>query len=1309
MKQKVLFLLILIALLFLSQADAGTNQPIDKITCQKAIERVYWEHRIWPKENIQPKPLFESMMSDEAIIAKVDDMLKKTNALEHYWNKSISGAQLQAEIEHMAKYSKQPEILKELWQSLHNDPYVIAECLARPILTDTLIRNQYAFDNKFHGQLKNKVVSELKKYTEIAQLKSLSGAYIEMIWKKTNNDKEALLPVPGKNNQMLLNKGEWNQFIEKLAGIYNTDSLQAGKLSTLKEDMHNFYVIAILEKADTQIKIASVSWKKNSFDRWWENESALISTRIQEPQFEYSLPIIALQNCTADTWESTAYVPRPRSNFSTVWTGTEMIVFGGLDENMLPQGSGGKYNPATDQWEPLSIFNAPAGRDNHAAVWSGTEMIVWGGCAIGTCDTTHNSGGRYNPTTDTWTATSLSGAAHSRYFYTAVWSGTEMIVWGGCYIQAGSPVLINSGGKYNPGTDSWTDTSSTDAPSARYIHTAVWSGTEMIVWGGVSVEDPQETNTGGIYNPGTDTWTATSLTNAPAGRWRHSAVWGGTTMIVWGGMDVDGNLLNTGGKLNATGNTWVATSTTNAPAGRWRHTAVWTGTEMILWGGQGDYGLLNSGGKYTPGTDTWTATSTVNVPDPRLRHGSVWTGAEMIVWGGFNGAFLSSGGRYNPTTNSWNSMFDTATPWERWAHSAVWTGMEMIVWGGYDDSSYYNTGGIYNPALDTWSATSLLGAPSPRYGHTALWTGQQMILWGGYDGSVYYNDGARYNPATNKWVATSLTNAASVREFHTAVWNGNEMIVWGGVDGNSWLDTGGKYSPYSDSWTLTSTVNAPVGRVNHTAVWSGTQMFIWGGSYGNFTNTGASYEPSTDTWTTITTTGAPSARQNHTAVWSGSTLIIWGGIDASAALNTGGVFNGSSWSPTTVTDAPSARTAHTAVWAQTEMLVWGGFDGLSSYFGDGKKYNPSSDSWTAMSSTNAPDARYNHTAVATQEGMIVWGGHVWGGNRFVNLNTGGYYCAPQSIVHLIAHKPVVDDVGNPVVNGIIEPDEDVFLKGELMNVGTATANSVTGDLGSFDPTIIIWDSIASYPTIAPNATVQCANCYDVAAPAANRPGTHWDFNVVEWPHCSGCGQTSFEFTYHVGYSFTDVPPSNLFYTYVEKLLHSGATSGCTSTTFCPTSIVQRQAMAKFICMAMETAQPGSCPIDVCTDTFADVSSSNPFCPYIEALYFTGVVAGCQETPSLLYCPANLTQRQAMAKFICIAMELAHPGSCSATACAGIFQDVTASNPFCPYIEALYTGGVVSGCSASPLHYCPGSLVQRNQMAKFIVNAFGFTL
>ena len=56
-----------------------------------------------------------------------------------------------------------------------------------------------------------------------------------------------------------------------------------------------------------------------------------------------------------------------------------------------------------------------------------------------------------------------------------------MIVWGGAN---GS---LNTGGRYNPSTDSWTATSMTNAPSARADHTAVWTGSEMIVWGGVII------------------------------------------------------------------------------------------------------------------------------------------------------------------------------------------------------------------------------------------------------------------------------------------------------------------------------------------------------------------------------------------------------------------------------------------------------------------------------------------------------------------------------------------------------------------------------------------------------------------------------------------------------------------------------------------------------------------------------------------------------------------------------------------------------------------------------------------------------
>src|SRR5438270_768748 len=132
-----------------------------------------------------------------------------------------------------------------------------------------------------------------------------------------------------------------------------------------------------------------------------------------------------------------------------------------------------------------------------------------------------------------------------------------------------------------------------------------------------------------------DTWTATSTTNAPNARSSHTTVWTGSEMIVWGGF-FGGIALNTGGKYNPGADTWTATSTTNAPSARGYPGAVWTSSEMIIWGGWDDFNFLNTGGRYEPGTNSWTATSTTNVPSGRFQHTAVWTGSEMIVWGGWN-------------------------------------------------------------------------------------------------------------------------------------------------------------------------------------------------------------------------------------------------------------------------------------------------------------------------------------------------------------------------------------------------------------------------------------------------------------------------------------------------------------------------------------------------------------------------------------------------------------------------------------------------------------------------------------------------
>ncbi len=356
------------------------------------------------------------------------------------------------------------------------------------------------------------------------------------------------------------------------------------------------------------------------------------------------------------------------------------------------------------------------------------------------------------------------------------------------------------------------------------------------------------------------TWTPTSLMSAPGRRQGHTAVWTGSRMIVWGGVvqvypahsvrqapDHVGSIivvywLKDGGIYDPSTDTWTATSTTRAPAARFGHTAVWTGSRMIVWGGDGGAVAVSSGGAYDPASDSWTATSTTGAPTARSGHTAVWTGLKMIVWGGKtsgSGGGLNDGGIYDPATDTWTAMSTTGAPVARTGHSAVWTGSRMIVWGGDGGGERLNTGGVYDPATDTWTATSTTGAPTTRSGHSGVWTGTRMIVWGGDAGGlVGLDDGRIYEPSTDTWTATSTTGAPAARSDHSAVWTGSKMIVWGGFDGDHLFNTGGVYDLATDAWTATAMINAPETRNGHTAVWAGTKMIVWGGAV----KTGGVYE-----------------------------------------------------------------------------------------------------------------------------------------------------------------------------------------------------------------------------------------------------------------------------------------------------------------------------------------------------------------------------------------------------------------------------------------------------------------------------------
>src|SRR5205823_192266 len=151
--------------LFRPAAEPTTSQRsltfAERVAHQRAIEEVYWRHRIWPATNAGPKPPLDRVIPREAIEKKVEDYVRNSKALEDYWQRPITADQLQAEMDRMAKNTKQPETLRELFEALGNDPFLIAECLVRPALAERLITNWYAYDQRIHGELKQRAQTEL--------------------------------------------------------------------------------------------------------------------------------------------------------------------------------------------------------------------------------------------------------------------------------------------------------------------------------------------------------------------------------------------------------------------------------------------------------------------------------------------------------------------------------------------------------------------------------------------------------------------------------------------------------------------------------------------------------------------------------------------------------------------------------------------------------------------------------------------------------------------------------------------------------------------------------------------------------------------------------------------------------------------------------------------------------------------------------------------------------------------------------------------------------------------------------------------
>lgn len=354
------------------------------------------------------------------------------------------------------------------------------------------------------------------------------------------------------------------------------------------------------------------------------------------------------------------------------------------------------------------------------------------------------------PSVGSWRYLSSNPAISVRYLPAYAWTGREFFEWGGFSATCGhstsegkQSVECGDGALLDPVKGIWRPVASSSAPSARDSSYAVWTGKEVFVWGGWSLID------GGLYNPAEDSWRPVSPAPGVLGRRMGTVIWTGKWVIIWGGFHQDlvtGLLtpLGDGVMYDPEASTWSPVAMVGAPSPRSRHTAVWTGTHMIVWGGVEASNYAEGGGAYDPATDTWTPLSVEGSPALRQDHAAIWTGREMIVLGGS----APDGGRYDVSLDRWTPLKIPAPIGFVARSPAALVGNRIIMWGWV--SAREGWGAVYDPATDVWEQM----APAPpqlaiRVPDYVTSTGTGLLLWSGAswdDADNYYFDGALFVP-----------------------------------------------------------------------------------------------------------------------------------------------------------------------------------------------------------------------------------------------------------------------------------------------------------------------------------------------------------------------------------------------------------------------------------------------------------------------------------------------------------------------------------------------------------------------------------
>lgn len=351
----------------------------------------------------------------------------------------------------------------------------------------------------------------------------------------------------------------------------------------------------------------------------------------------------------------------------------QIFIWGGCNYSKLPDREscekflqdGFIYNSAQQNWKVVTQSDVPIGRKFAEIVKIGKNLsqqfVIWGGCRSSndaSCQEFLNDGGIYSPWLDRWKPIPSQISIIGRIEHSFISIGNEVILWGG---RTSDQKALNDG--YRGFFDStgiwhWQALSGLNAPSPRFGQTSIWTGKEMIVFGGCGQAGifncTQLLTDAHAYNPQTDSWrTLPTIDWEFQGRLNQGSVWTGRYMVIWGGNSKINQPLQDGVIFDSKYEEWIPISDLlpGTETGRYNHRLTWNGKSIFMFGGGKDEShffqsiLELSWIGDDISNHSWNTIESKLSPIGRRGHTQEWINDRLFIWGGFsaNQTYLPTG------------------------------------------------------------------------------------------------------------------------------------------------------------------------------------------------------------------------------------------------------------------------------------------------------------------------------------------------------------------------------------------------------------------------------------------------------------------------------------------------------------------------------------------------------------------------------------------------------------------------------------------------------------------------------------------